>query len=182
MHGRFRYGSKGACTVNGFPKCTYRLSPGFGSSKQKFCSYPPLLRSSLPLRILDLTGIMTEFVSTISYTEAETAGAPNLEPVFEHLLRNSMVHEKITQTLRINAITDRDSFVNMFDSETTLKQGAADLGTDLVAGGLSQKREFARVVTAWKTARLCPTPRCKPMLSRVLTESPLRFCWQTGPP
>ena len=38
--------------------------------------------------------------------------------------------------------------------KATLKQGAADLGTDLVAGGLAHKREFARVVTAWKTAKV----------------------------
>ena len=97
---------------------------------------------------------MSEFVSSISYTDAETAAAPNLEPAFEHSLRKSMVHENIILTLRINAITDRDSLVNMFDSEATLKQGAADLGTDLVAGGLAHKREFARVVTAWKTAKV----------------------------
>ena len=97
---------------------------------------------------------MSEFVSTISYNDAETAAAPNLEPAFEYLLRNSMVHEKIILTLRITAITDRDTFVNMFDSEATLKQGAADLGTDLVSGGLAHKREFARVVTACKRAKV----------------------------
>ena len=42
----------------------------------------------------------------------------------------------------------------MFDSESTLKDGAADLGTNLSGGGLPHKREFARVVTAWKTAKV----------------------------
>ena len=42
----------------------------------------------------------------------------------------------------------------MFDSETSLKDGAADLGFNLSTGGLPDKREFARVVTAWKTAKV----------------------------
>ena len=47
----------------------------------------------------------------------------------------------------------RDTFVNRFDSEAALKEGASDLGFDLSAGGLPHKREFARVVTSWKTAK-----------------------------
>ena len=69
-------------------------------------------------------------------------------------LRNSSVHESIISTLRVNAITDRDTFVNMFDSEAALKEGASDLGFDLTSGGLPHKREFARVVTSWKTAKV----------------------------
>ena len=42
----------------------------------------------------------------------------------------------------------------MFDSEAALKDGASDLGFDLSTGGLSHKREFARVVTSWKTAKV----------------------------
>ena len=41
--------------------------------------------------------------------------------------------------------------MNMFDSESTLKDCAADLGIDLSGGALTHKREFARVVTCWKT-------------------------------
>ena len=65
-----------------------------------------------------------------------------------------MTHESVINTLRLNEVTDRDTFVNMFDSETALKDGASDLGFVLVAGGLPHKREFARVVTAWKTAEV----------------------------
>ena len=78
----------------------------------------------------------------------------NWNPPFEHLLRNSSVHESVIGTLRVNAITDRDTFVNMFDSEAALKDGASDLGFDLTTGGLPHKREFARVVTSWKTAKV----------------------------
>ena len=64
------------------------------------------------------------------------------------------MHESIISTLRINAVTDRVTFVHMFDSEAALKDGASDLGFDLSAGGLPHKREFARVVTSWKTAKI----------------------------
>ena len=97
---------------------------------------------------------MAAFTSTISIPAAQLADAPQLEPAFEHLLRNSSVHESVISTLRVNAITDRDTFVNMFDSEAALKEGASDLGFDLTSGGLPHKREFARVVTSWKTAKV----------------------------
>ena len=92
--------------------------------------------------------------TTISIPAAQLADAPQLEPAFEHLLRNSSVHESVIGTLRVNAITDRDTFVNMFDSEAALQDGASDLGFDLTTGGLPHKREFARVVTSWKTAQV----------------------------
>ena len=57
-----------------------------------------------------------------------------------------MTHESIITTLRANEITDRGTFVNMFDSEAVLKEEAADLGIDMAAGGFPHKREFARVV------------------------------------
>ena len=97
---------------------------------------------------------MAEFVSTASASAAQLTAAPQLEPAFEHLLRNSSVHESVIGTLRVNSITDRDTFVNMFDSEAALKEGASDLGFDLSTGGLAHKREFARVVTSWKTAKV----------------------------
>ena len=96
---------------------------------------------------------MATFNSTITIAADQLATAPQLVPAFEHLLRNSTVHESVIGVLRINSITDRDTFVNMFNSEAALKDGASDLGFDLSTGGLSHKREFARVVTSWKTAK-----------------------------
>ena len=97
---------------------------------------------------------MATFTSTFSFTDEQIAAAPPLEPAFEQLLRNSMTHESIISTLRVNEVTYRNTFVNMFDSETALKEGAADLGIDVAASGLPHKREFARVVSAWKTAKV----------------------------
>ena len=87
---------------------------------------------------------MAEFVSALNYSDEQKNAAPNLEPSFEHLLRSALVHESNILTLRINDITDRDTFVNMFDSESTLKDGAADLGTDLVSGGLPHKKRVCQ--------------------------------------
>ena len=42
----------------------------------------------------------------------------------------------------------------MFDAEAALKEGASDLGFDLSTRGLPHKRDFARVVSAWKTAKV----------------------------
>ena len=78
---------------------------------------------------------MAAFTSTIVINAEQLSNSPQLQPAFEHLLRNSNVHESVISTLRINAITDRDTFVHMFDSEAALKDGASDLGFDLTAGG-----------------------------------------------
>ena len=53
-----------------------------------------------------------------------------------------------------NEVVDRDTFVNMFDTEASPKEGAADLVFNLTTGGPPHKREFARVVTALKTAKI----------------------------
>ena len=112
-------------------------------------SSPRTLQTSLAL-----PPIMAASSSTIAIAADQLATAPQLEPAFEHLLRNSTVHESVIEVLRINSITDRDTFLNMFDSEAALKDGASDLGFDLSTGGLPHKREFARVVTSWKTAKV----------------------------
>ena len=95
---------------------------------------------------------MANFTSTITYTDEQIASAPPLEPAFEHL-RNSTT-QSVISTLRVNGVTDRETFDKMFDSETALKEGTSDLGFNLTSGGLPLKREFARVVTAWKTAKI----------------------------
>ena len=97
---------------------------------------------------------MAVFNSNVVITDAQLVDAPQLEPAFGHMLRNSSVHESVISILRANAIVDRDTFVNMYDSESSLKEEAADLGFDLSTGGLPHKREFARIVTAWKTAKV----------------------------
>ena len=97
---------------------------------------------------------MAVFNSNVVITDAQLVDASQLEPAFEHMLRNSSVHESVISILRANSIVERDTFVNMYDSESSLKGGTGDLGFDLATGGLPHKREFARIVTAWKTAKV----------------------------
>ena len=91
---------------------------------------------------------MAVFTLSVTYIADQVANSPPLEPAFEHLLRNASVQESVIDTLRVNAITDRETFVNMFDAEAALN------GFNLSTGGFPHKREFARVVSAWKTAKV----------------------------
>ena len=43
---------------------------------------------------------MATFTSKLTYTAEQLAVAPQLEPAFEHLVRNSMTHESVINTLR----------------------------------------------------------------------------------
>ena len=150
--GRFWWGTKGFHTEIGFPHAgtTFR----FPYIRLELALLATSRFVVLAVFVVLRTVTMAAFTSTISIPAAQLADAPQLEPAFEHLLRNSSVHESVIGTLRVNAITDRDTFVNMFDSEAALKEGASDLGFDLSARSLPHKREFARVVTSWKTAKV----------------------------
>ena len=154
MPGRFWWGTEGSTPKSFFSVIWHTLRcPPCGSRQQT-------LHSSLLLRVLHLFVVssystrMAAFTSTIAINAEQLASSPHLEPSLGHLLKNSNVHESVISTLRINAVTDRDTFVNMFDTEAALRDGASDLGFDLSAGGLPHKREFARVVTSWKTAKI----------------------------
>ena len=137
--------------------------PPYGSRQQT-------LHSSLLLRVLYLFVVssystsMAAFTSTISINAEQLASSPQLEPSFEHLLRNSNVHESVIRTLRINAVTDRDTFVHMFGIEAALKDGASDLGFDLSAGGLQHKRNLLGLSQVGKQRRLWRRRNCRQML------------------
>ena len=132
MPGAILVVNRGVPHRNRFTPCwhNFLIHPSiYGSSPrtlQTSFALPPLLPSSITINT-----IMAAFNSTIAIAADQLATAPQLEPAFEHLLRNSTVHESVIGVLRINAITDRDTFVNMFDSEAALKDGASDLGFDL---------------------------------------------------
>ena len=150
--GRFWWGTKGFHTEIGFPHVGTPFR--FPYIRLELANFATSRSFAFVVFALSYFTGMAAFTSTVSVPAAQLADSPQLEPAFEHLLRNSSVHESVIQTLRVNAITDRDTFVNMFDSEAALKEGASDLGFDLTSGGLPHKREFARVVTSWKTAKV----------------------------
>ena len=150
--GRFWWGIKGFHTEIGFPHVGTPFR--FPYIRLELANFATSLSFALVVFVISYFTDMAAFTSSIAIPAAQLADAPQLEPAFEHLLRNSSVHESVISTLRVNAITDRDTFVNMFNSEAALKEGASDLGFDLTSGGLPHKREFARVVTSWKTAKV----------------------------
>ena len=79
--------------------------------------------------------VMTAFTSSITISGAQLASAPS----FEHLLRNSTVHENTISVQRANEVVDRDTFVNMLDSEARSRTGLRILGlTCLLAGSHTQ--------------------------------------------
>ena len=84
--------------------------------------------SPAPSSLSSTVIFMAVFNSNVVITDAQLVDAPQLEPAFEHMLRNSSVHESVISILRANSIVDRDTFVNMYDSESSLKEGAGDLG------------------------------------------------------
>ena len=51
---------------------------------------------------------MAVFNSSVVITDAQLVDTPQLEPAFEHMLRNSSVHESVISILRANSIVDRD--------------------------------------------------------------------------
>ena len=171
-------GNQGVPHRNRFSPCWHALSVLVHLARARKPPQPPTPSLFVVFVISYSTGVAA-FTSTIAVPAAQLADSPQLEPAFEHLLRNSSVHESVIQTLRVNAITDRDTFVNMFDSEAALKEGASDLGFDLTSGGLPHKREFARVVTSWKTAKVMSETNLQTQLHE-LTVFRLRSSHVTG--
>ena len=129
-------GNQGVPHRNQFTPCWRNVLTHPSILRLELAHLANFARSSFVVAFSILGTIMAAFNSTIAIAADQLATAPQLEPAFEHLLRNSTVH------------------VNMFDSEAALKDGASDLGFDLSTGGLPHKREFARVVTSWKTAKV----------------------------
>ena len=87
------------------------------------------------------------------YSRADRYG-PDLEPAFENLLRTLNIDESLNKALRINMITDRETFIGLDDTEAGFKSIGPDLGIDLTNGGFAHKREMSRLISAWKQARL----------------------------
>ena len=94
-----------------------------------------------------------KFVSILTLTEQQIADADQLEPSFEHLLRDAKVDNGTILALRHCEISDRETFVGLDDSAEGLKSLAKDMGIDLESGGMPHKREFSRLSTAWKKAK-----------------------------
>ena len=163
---RFWWGTKGFHTEIGFPTAPHKVvGDPYGSRQLSLLT--PSLRPDSSYSCCRY-GLWLLFISTISFTDEQIAAATSPRSGIR-----TVTHESIITTLRVNEVMDRDTFVNMFDSETALEEGAADLGIDMTSGGLPHKREFARVVAAWKTSMVGPRQRCRPTQSRELMGFPV---------
>ena len=112
------------------------------SELQHFCSHP-------------FAFVGLSFVSTYCWTVSRNSTfAPDLEPAFENLLRTLSVGEALITALKVSMINDRETFVGLDETEAGFKNIALYLGIDLVNGGLAQKREMSRLISAWKQARI----------------------------
>ena len=95
--------------------------------------------------------VLSVFRSTLTFTDEQKGSAPDLEPAFEILLRTINVDESLITALKLNMITDRETFVGLDDTEAGFKNIAPDLGINLESGGLAH---MSRLITAWKQARV----------------------------
>ena len=93
------------------------------------------------------------YTSTLTLTDEQKSSLPQLEPAFEHLLRDVELAEDTIYALRHCRIKDRETFTGLADTPEELKTFASDLGINLTDGGMPHKREYAKVLTAWKRTK-----------------------------
>ena len=93
------------------------------------------------------------FSSTLTLTDEQKSSLPQLEPAFEHLHRDVGLAEDTIYALRHCRIEDRETFTGLADTPEELKTIASDLGINLTDGGMPHKREYAKVLTAWKRTK-----------------------------
>ena len=95
-----------------------------------------------------------DFVSTVTLSDDQKASLMDLEPAFEHLLRDVGLEENTILALRHCRIKDRETFTGLADAPEELRSIASDLGIDLTSGGMPHKREFSKVLMAWKRTKV----------------------------
>ena len=94
------------------------------------------------------------FTSSLELLSAQRADAPPLEPSLEALLREVNCHEEVIMAFRVQEIVDRGLFVALDSSEEGIRKTAQEaFGID-PEKGFAHKRELAKVVKAWSTARV----------------------------
>ena len=77
-----------------------------------------------------------DFTSSLTLTDAQKTSLTELEPAFEHLLRDVGLGEATILALRHCRINDRETFTGLADSTEELRTIASDLGINLADGGM----------------------------------------------
>ena len=140
------------------------LLPLFTLRNDRICSnfraFPP--RPSLALFVVYavFTAVSTQLSwlrrsshSSLTLTDAQKTSLVELEPAFEHLLRDVGLDESTIWALRHCRVNDRETFTGLADSLEELRTIASDLGINLTDGGMPQKREYSKVLMAWKRTK-----------------------------
>ena len=91
--GRFWWGIKGFHTEIGFLHVGTPFR--FPYIRLELANFATSRSFALVVFVISYITGMAAFTSTISIPAAQLADAPQLEPAFEHLLRNSSVHESV---------------------------------------------------------------------------------------
>ena len=85
------------------------------------------------------------FTSSLALTDAQKASLAELEPAFEHLLRDVGLDGSTMCAIRHCRINDRETFTDLADSPEVLRT--------IADGGMPHKREYSKVLMAWKRTK-----------------------------
>ena len=90
----------------------------------------------------------------LQFTDEQKSAAQQLDPSLEALLREVNLNEELIMAFRVQEIFDRGLFVALDTSEEGLRKTAEEaFGVD-PAIGFVHKRELAKIVKAWHTAKV----------------------------
>ena len=90
----------------------------------------------------------------LQFSDEQKAAAQQLDPSLEALLREVNLNEELIMAFRVQEIHDRGLFVALDTSEEGLRKTAEEaFGVD-PAKGFIHKRELAKIVKAWQTAKV----------------------------
>ena len=90
----------------------------------------------------------------MQFSDEQKAAAQQLDPSLEALLREVNLNEELIISFRVQEIHDRGLFVALDTSEESLRKTAEEaFGVD-PAKGFVHKRELAKIVKAWHTAKV----------------------------
>ena len=90
----------------------------------------------------------------LQFTDEQKSAAQQLDPSLEALLREVNLNEELIMAFRVQEIIDRVLFVALDTSEEGLRKTAEEaFGVD-PAKGFVHKRELAKIVKAWHTAKV----------------------------
>ena len=91
----------------------------------------------------------------LTFTSEQIAASPPLDPVFEHMLRSSFVHENVITAIRVQKIRNAATFAAMDSTAEDLKETCKEaFGIDPSKYGISHKVEWANVHNAWLASKV----------------------------